>query len=433
MILDRLDALMHRLTDRTVFADLLAPVERALSRVRLGHSVGRVLDMPDFIALGVLRHLQGMQALREQVQALHHLAPGAAEYVPLARSTWSDALAAPARSAVLSATIPALVAEARAVLPDRLSAIPGLGTRPVRAIDGTYQTESAHFRPLTPKQGGEDNAKGHALLSFYNLRLGVVEDVRVETRSRHETRILRDYDRDASALTRERQTLWLVDRAFIDASFWDRKKRTLGNTLITRMKSNLRIDSSEGLPIVEDPVNTGVVSDRWVMLASSPQPWRIVTFRSRQGHLLEFLTNDFDLLPGLVAFLYSRRWEEEKCFDTWKNDFTQAKAWGKSPVAIANQARLAIVAGLLIALHLHHTLGHQGIGDEKALKKQAKRQAAKPDAPDGTDRPDWTAPLFRYTSKVSRQVLRFFKYCFLKPASPALYHSELRPMLLAYL
>ena len=44
-----------------------------------------------------------------------------------------------------------------------------------------------------------------------------------------------------------------------------------------------------------------------------------------------------------------------------------------------------------------------------------------------------TVPLFRYTSKISRQVLRFFKHCFLKPASPELYQSELRPMLLAYL
>ena len=55
------------------------------------------------------------------------------------------------------------------------------------------------------------------------------------------------------------------------------------------------------------------------------------------------------------------------------------------------------------------------------------------DQPDGTDRPDWTAPVFRYTSKVSRQVLRFFKHCFLKSASPALYERELRPLLMAYL
>jgi len=58
---------------------------------------------------------------------------------------------------------------------------------------------------------------------------------------------------------------------------------------------------------------------------------------------------------------------------------------------------------------------------------------AKVDDPDGTDRPDWTVPLFRYTAKVSRQVLRFFKHCFLKPASPGLYERELGPMLKAYL
>ena len=50
-----------------------------------------------------------------------------------------------------------------------------------------------------------------------------------------------------------------------------------------------------------------------------------------------------------------------------------------------------------------------------------------------TDRPNWTVPLFRYTSKVSRPVLPFFTHCFLKPASPGLYHCQLRPMSLAYL
>jgi hypothetical protein len=433
MIINRLHALMNRLTDRTVFAQLLAPAEHALTRVREAQDVGRVLSMPAFIALGVLRHLQGMSVLREQVQALRHLDPTAAAQVPLARSTWSDALAAPTRSAALAATLPVLVADAHAILPDRLHAIPGLGTRPVRAIDGTYQAESAHYRRQTPKQGGEDNPKGHALLSFFNLRLGIAEEVYVETRSRHETAVLRDYDQDAHALTREHHVLWLLDRAFIDAPFWDKKKRTLGSTMITRMKSNLRIDSTEGLPVADMPINAGVVSDRQIMLASSRQPWRLITFQSRRGHLVEFLTNDFTLEPGVVAFLYSRRWEEEKCFDTWKNDFTQAKAWGKSRVAIENQVRLAIITGILIAIMLHTTMGQQGIADEKSLKKQEKRQAAQPDATDGTDRPDWTVPLFRYTSKVSRQVLRFFKHCFLKPASPGLYHSELRPMLLAYL
>ena len=56
---DRLKTLMHRLTANTVLSDLLDPVSRAVARVRQA-AVGRTLTMPDFIALGVLRHLQGM-------------------------------------------------------------------------------------------------------------------------------------------------------------------------------------------------------------------------------------------------------------------------------------------------------------------------------------------------------------------------------------
>jgi hypothetical protein len=314
MLLDRLVSLMHRLTDQTVFAELLAPVEQVLTRVRGADGLGRTLSMGDFIALGVLRQLQGMESLREQVQALWHLDAGA--YAPLARSTWSDALGSAARRAVLAEVVPALVAEAAAVLPDRLAEISGLGRRAVRAIDGTYQGESAHFHRCTPQAGGEDNPKGHALLSVYNLRLGVPEDVQVETRSRHETAILRDYDHAPHALTRERGTLFLVDRAFIDAPFWDAKKRTQAITIITRMKSNLRIDSTETLSVAADSVNAGVQRDLRVQLTSSRAPWRLITYRTRRGQVVEFLTNDFTLQPGVVAFLYSRRWEEEKCFDT---------------------------------------------------------------------------------------------------------------------
>ena len=433
MLLDRIVSLMHRLTNKTVFAELLAPVAQALARVRSAQGLGRTLSMGDFIALGVLRHLQGMHSLREQVQALLHLDPAEAACAPLARSTWSDALRSAERLGVLAQMLPALVGEAAAVLPDRLADIPGLGARPVRAIDGTYQKESAHFRRRTSKEGGEDNPKGHALLSFYNLRLGIPEDVQVETRNRHETAVLRDYDQSPHALTRARETLFVVDRGFIDAHFWDTKKAKYAITIITRMKANLRIDSTEDLGVATDPVNTGVQRDLRVRLTSSREPWRLITYRTRRGHLVEFLTNEFALQPGVVAFLYSRRWEEEKCFDTWKNDFSQAKAWGKRIVAIDNQVRLAIVTSILVAMMLATTLGGDGLTDTKALRRQARRQAKRPQQPDGTDRPDWAAPLFRYTAKVSRQVLRFFKHCFLKPACPALYERELRPLLMAYL
>lgn len=430
---DRLHGVMKSLTDNTVLGDLLAPVDRALARVRGRRGFTRVLSMRDFIALGVLRHLQGTATLREQVQALLHSDPEQALRAPLARSTWSDALSSPGRRDVLEAARVPLYAEARAVLPDRLAGFPELGARPVYAMDGTYQRESAHYGRCTPRQGGEDNPKGHALLSFYDVRLGCPVDACVETRSRHELAVLRDYDRTEEALTGQRGALWLVDRGFIDASFWDRKKRRLGVSMVTRWKKSLAIASTEGLPVAALPVNEGVVQDLRITLPSSSEPWRLITLRTRRGRQVQFLSNDFDLPPGLLAFLYSRRWEEEKCFDTWKNDFAQAKAWGASPVAIDNQLRLAILTSLLLALLVHRVLGPGGETDEKALAKQDRRQCASTDDTDGTDRPDWTTPLFRYTSKVSRQVLRFFKHCFHKKASQRLYNAQLRPMLMAYL
>ena len=169
--------------------------------------------------------------------------------------------------------------------------------------------------------------RAHALLSFYNLRLGVPEDVRVDTRRRHETRILRDDDQKPQALTRERRGRWRVDRACIDAPLWDAQQRALPITLITRLNSNVCVDSTAGLSIADDPANAGVIQDLRVTLSSSREEWRLITYRPRRGGELPFLTNDFSLLPGVVAFLYFRRWEAEKCFDTWKNDFAQAKAW----------------------------------------------------------------------------------------------------------
>lgn len=81
------------LTEQTVLGDLLAPLQRTLACVCPDKAPGRVLSSEVFISLGVLRHLQGTSALREQIQQLLHLDVNAIARPPLARSTWSDALA----------------------------------------------------------------------------------------------------------------------------------------------------------------------------------------------------------------------------------------------------------------------------------------------------------------------------------------------------
>jgi hypothetical protein len=54
---------------------------------------------------------------------------------------------------------------------------------------------------------------------------------------------------------------------------------------------------------------------------------RRIFYKSPNGNDYEFLTNDFTLMPDDVAFLYLRRWDKEKCFDTCKNTFSCSKAW----------------------------------------------------------------------------------------------------------
>jgi len=108
----------------------------------------------------------------------------------------------------------------------------------------------------------------------------------------------------------------------------------------------------------------------------------------------------------------------------------EARAWGVHRIAVENQARLALFTHLLVTLWLHdHTAGW-GIGDEKALAKQDLRRA---EALGEHEPPPWTARAYRYPSKISRQVLRFLKHCFLKKPSQTLYECQLKPMLMAYL
>lgn len=198
------------------------PAECALHKCRANSGVFCTLSMLDFTTLGVLRHLKGVTTLRAMVQDLAHEVDRL-ERLPIARSTWGDALASGQRQEVLHQLRTQLLAKARTACPDRLASLPSLGKRAVYAMDGSYQHESAHFYKKTKDEGGDHNPKGHCLLSAFDVRLGCVADVHVDIRSRHEIPIMEDYDAKDGALTAVKGALWLVDRAFIKAGYWDLK------------------------------------------------------------------------------------------------------------------------------------------------------------------------------------------------------------------
>ncbi len=425
----RLASLEFTLLDDTVLNEWFAPMQSALEKVRYSRDRFPILKADFFVLLGCLRQLMGMLTLREQVQSLFHLDEQADRY-PLARSTWSDALSSRYRKNILREASTKLVEIARSTLPDRYAQFSELGSRPLLALDATYQSESSHYQPVYPSQGGTDNKKGHMALTTYDLRAGIPVDTQTDTRSVDEMRFVKEFWRQGD-WTCVKGAIYVVDRAYIQASYWDVRKSRYDATVITRLKSSFSYEVLESVTVENTAQNEGVLKDEHIQLKSSKQRWRLVTFLSPQGVEYEYLSNDFTLAPGIIAFLYYKRWDEEKYFDNYKTDMANSKAWAKSAVSIEQQALLGLVTQILMRLFLHEK--GQQFGFEEDHLTQQKRHEKK--AYDYSHRKtgNHNRAFFRKLSKITKQAWRFLKNCFFKKASPRLFKRELRPVLVAYL
>lgn len=422
--------LKHLFTCGTVLENWFSPMLRSLDKVRFRDTPFKALPMAAFILSGCLRQILAISSLREYMQTLFHL-DTSQSLPPIARSTWADALACPTRRTILRSATVKLVQFARATLPDLLAHVEGIGSRAVIATDATYQTESAHYHPITTREGGDDNQKGHMLLSHFDVRHGIALDVMTETKSFGEMRILKREDAKGTSWLQTKNAIHVVDRAFIDGRFWDDRFQRYGSTVITRMKSTLIY-----VPIKDNPVslcasNEGVLYDRTIQLQSAKGVWRLIGFRAPDGIAYEYLTNDQNLLPGVIAFLYHRRWDKEKYYDCFKNDLAGAQAWGKSPVAIEQQALLGIVTTILTRLFLQRCQIDLCLAQPDATqhKKHEKKQAAHAKSNQGISlRAGWG-----HLSKITRQLWRFLKNCFNHQHEPGLYKRQLAPLLKRYL
>jgi hypothetical protein len=415
----------------TVLDEWFSPMATILEKSRFSDAIFKTIPMATFIMSGCLRQILDASSLREYIQTLFHFDANQS-IAPIARATWSDALASPVRRDILRPAVVQLVELARNSLPDLLAHVEGIGSREVIATDATYQTESAHYHPRYPNiDGGHDNQKGHMLLSHFDVRHGIALTVTTETRSLGEMRVLKYEEAKGLHWLRVKEAIHVVDRAYIDGRFWDQRLKLYGSTVITRMKSTLKYSVMNENPIVLNTSHQGVLYDRTVKLQSSQGTWRLIGFHSPEGIDYEYLTNDLKLLPGVVAFLYHRRWDKEKYYDSFKNDLAGAKAWGKSPVAIEQQALLGIVTTILTRLFLMRR--QQDLALDKLDYTQDKKHQKKLSIYNHTDSGVLLRAMWQNLTKIPRQVWRFLKNCFVCQHTTALYKRQLEPMLLRYL
>ncbi len=81
-------------------------------------------------------------------------------------------------------------------------------------------------------------------------------------------------------------------------------------------------------------------------------PLRLICYLDpARGQAFEFLTNEPDLPPGVLAELYRRRWDIEKVFDALKNKLGETKAWATSLGSRATQAQFLRLTHNLLLLY----------------------------------------------------------------------------------
>lgn len=242
----------------------------------------------------------------------------------------------------------ALIAALNQRLCDRLAGIAELRDYACFAADGHWHEAAAH----DARHEGSKTAVGH----FYslNLRTHTLEHLAAGTGL---------HEHDMSALKRIKpkglrqrvrkgcRVLIVYDKACIDLRYWKRCRQECAVYFLSRAKENMIFEWVEDRPWDKaDGRNHGVISDSFVR-SREGHVLRLVIYQdATSGKIYEFLTNEPDLPPGVIAELFRRRWEVEKVFDEIKNKLGQVKAWGTSPQSKTTQAQMiAITHNLLLA------------------------------------------------------------------------------------
>jgi hypothetical protein len=170
------------------------------------------------------------------------------------------------------------------------------------------------------------------------------------------------------------RVLNIHDKAGIDFDYWCRCRRECAVYFLSRVKENMVFEWIEDKAWDKaDPRNHGILVD-WKVRSREGHVLRLVMYQNPQtGEVYEFLTNEPDLPPGIIAELYRRRWEVEKVFDEVKNKLGQKKAWGTSLVAKETQALMIATTHNLLLCYEHHLEDRHRVSNTAEDHRRAAR------------------------------------------------------------
>lgn len=422
---------METQLETTVRDKFFAPAEDALSKSSHVRSCSAFSDV-EHLHAGVGRVVEQVQSGRDWVQRLVSFL---GKVVSVA--CFFQSLKSKRRLRLLEDINHSLARKCQDIDGDPFAEHKELAGFAVYAADGHYQACSTH----EDKIAGKRRAVGHFFamdLRTQALRhLDIARpDLLKRRKAEHDIKALKRLDPEVLRMgePKGRKVILVYDRAIIDFDQWFRWKKGKGIYVVTREKENMKLQIL-GTPKVDrsDPRNAGVVADQNVGHSKGRLIRRIIYIDPVSGEEYRFLTNEMTLPPGLIVFMYKRRWDIEKVFDEQKNKLGEKKAWAKGPTAKCQQAMFQCIAHNLLLL-CEHELGKEGVVDRIAENRRQKR--IQNDAEKAAEHGRNLSPMIAKVGKRVQRSLQFIRWLRMHVAArtswvPAV--RDLRPLMDAYL
>lgn len=171
-------------------------------------------------------------------------------------------------------------------------------------------------------------------------------------------------------------TICVLDKAYIDNNFWNKKLIKNNITFISMKKESHVVIENGSLSFdAHDMVNNGVIADKYIAFSGGQTLLRMIVYIDPEtGKKYEFITTIMDqkVRPGTIAHLYFLRWQIEKSYDVFKNELKEKKAWVTSEIGTEMQSHfISIYFNFLLFLQ-EKLKNITGVGDKKSEEKHKK-------------------------------------------------------------
>jgi len=229
----------------------------------------------------------------------------------------------------------------------------------VYAGDGHFIEHACHTKTydnkIEQRRAGK-LPKLHAAGTLYlqNLRNGLLKSysaVTDGTRKSHEMPVLRDAYNEFSENIDKKKVILVLDRAYPDHCWWMQRMRE-GCYFISRAKSSFSLQQCGEFDVDYSlEINKGVKRCFLAGIGTSSMAMRFIDYEDPEsGAQYQFYTSLSDIEPGLVAWLYFKRWTIEKTFDVTKNELGEKKAWATGKNALEIQSQIIALVHNIIRL-----------------------------------------------------------------------------------